>query len=189
MTAQYHKIENPEVRELAAYAEMIRSDYPADELDPWRDSPFGWIKKRLSRQVGAIAEKLVAAWCAAKGFDVVRTGDSEADRVIEGYRFEIKFSTLWKSGVYKFQQIRDQDYDYLFTLGVSPYDAHAWVLPKSILSQKVIGRMGQHTGSDARDTAWLSVKIGNEHEWMRPYGGNLATVHNIISRLGTNPHT
>ena len=176
---------DPEVRELAAYAEMIRSDYQPDEADPWQDSPFAWIRSRQSRQRGAIGEKLVAAWCAAKGFDVARTGDPEADRLIEGYRFEIKFSTLWKTGVYKFQQIRDQDYDYLFALGISPYDAHAWVIPKSILEEKVIGRMGQHTGADAIDTAWLSVTVGNVYAWMKPYGGSLAAVRDILTRLGT----
>ena len=185
MTGQSHRIEDPEVQELAAYVQMIRADYKSDELDPWRDSPFGWIKTRPSMQVGAIGEKLVAAWCAAKGFDVVKAQGTEADRVIEGHRFEIKFSTRWKSGVYKFQQIRDQDYDYLFALGISPYDAHAWVLPKSILREKVIGHMGQHTGADATDTAWLSVKVGAEHAWMKSYGGNLAAVREIISRLGT----
>ena len=189
MTDQYAQIADPEVRELAAYAQLIRSDYESDEPDPWRDSPFGWIKTRPSRQVGAIGEKLVAAWCAAKGFDVVKSPDSEADRVIEGYRFEIKFSTLWQTGVYKFQQIRDQSYGYLFAIGISPYAAHAWVLPKSILHQEVIGHMGQHTGADATDTAWLSVTVGNEHEWLDPYGGSLAAARDVLAGLGEGPYS
>lgn len=183
MTNQHARIGDPEVRELAVYAEMIRSDHVTDEPDPWQDSPFGWIKPYPSRTRGAIGEKLVAAWCAAKGLDVVKSPDSEADRIIEGYRFEIKFSTLWKSGIYKFQQIRDQNYDYLFALGISPYDAHAWVLPKSILHREVIGRMGQHTGADATDTAWLSVRVGAEHKWLEPYGGSLATAREYLRRL------
>ena len=187
MTNQHAQITDPEVQELAAHAQLIRSDYESDEADPWRDSPFGWIKTQASRRVGKIGEQLVAAWCTANGFDVVKSPDSEADRIIEGYRFEIKFSTLWKSGVYKFQQIRDQDYDFLFALGISPYAAHAWVLPKSILHQEVIGRMGQHTGADATDTAWLSVMVGDEHEWMEPYGGSLAAVREVLSELGTRP--
>ena len=39
---------------------------------------------------GSIGEQLVAGWFAAKGLDVLRTGDSEADRVIDGKRVEIK---------------------------------------------------------------------------------------------------
>ncbi|MDA8399734.1 MAG: hypothetical protein M0008_06755 [Actinomycetota bacterium] len=54
---------------------------------------------------------------------------------------EIKVSTLWQSGVYKFQQIRDQEYDYLLYLGVPPFDAHAWLLPKSVLFEHVIAHM------------------------------------------------
>ncbi len=187
MTDHYSQIRDPEVRKLAAYAEIIRADYESDDPDPWHGSPFGWIKTRPSRQVGKIGEQLVAAWCAANGFDVVRSPDSEADRLIEGYRFEIKFSTLWKSGVYKFQQIRDQSYDFLFALGLSPYDAHAWVLPKSILHQEVIGYMGQHTGADATDTAWLSVTVGDEHEWLDPFGGSLAAVREFLSQVGMRP--
>jgi hypothetical protein len=91
------EITDPEVQEPAAYAQMIRADYEEDGPDPWKDSPFGWIKQRPSRQVGAIGEKLVAAWCAANGFDVVKSPDSEADRIIQGRRVEIKFSTLWKN--------------------------------------------------------------------------------------------
>ena len=44
---------------------------------------------------------------------------------------EIKFSTLWKSGVYKFQQIRDQEYDAMVLLGISPFSAACWIVPKA----------------------------------------------------------
>ena len=47
--------------------------------------------------------------------------------------------------------------------------------------------MGQHTGADATDTDWLSVKVGDEHEWMEPYGGSLAAVREVLSELGTRP--
>ena len=188
MTDQLPSITDPEVRELAAYAAIIHSDYKQEGPDPWQDSPFGWIKSRPSRQRGAIGEKLVAAWSAAKGLDVVKSPDSEADRVIEGYRVEIKFSTLWATGVYKFQQIRDQDYDYLIALGISPFNAHAWVLPKAVLLARVIGRMGQHTGATGTDTAWLSFAAGEEHEWMKPYGGTLAAARDVLTGLGPGPH-
>ena len=90
------QIGDQEVRELALYAALLRDEYVKGEPDPWRDSPFGWIKTRPSRQVGAMGDRSVSAWCAAKDFDVVKSPDSEADRLIEGRRAEIKFSTLWK---------------------------------------------------------------------------------------------
>ncbi len=125
-------IKDSEVRILASISTTLQVDYAADDL-AWVGSPFAWIKTRPSRQVGVIGEKLVAGWLAAKGFDVTRSPDSEADRVVQGARAEIKFSTLWKSGVYKFQQLRDQDYRFVICLGVSPFDAHCWVIPKDVV--------------------------------------------------------
>ena len=99
------KITDTEVQILAALSTTLRADYADEDLD-WEGSPFAWIKTRPSRQSGSIGEKLVAGWCATKGLDISKAPDTECDRVVEGIRTEIKFSTLWKSGGYKFQQIR-----------------------------------------------------------------------------------
>lgn len=184
----FDRLTDPEVRVLAGLAESLRADYESEEADPWAESPFGWIKKRPSRQVGAIGEKLVAGWCATKDFDVVRSPDSDADRVIEGHRVEIKFSTLWASGGYTFQQVRDQDYEHLFCLGVSPFDAHAWIIPKSVLHEHVIGVTGQHTGAGGTDTAWIGFPADNPPEWIRPYGGTLSEARDVLAALGRGPH-
>jgi len=173
-------IDDPEVQALAAIAATIEPDYARDADDPWNGSPFQWILSLPSRSRGAVGEALVAGWCAAKGFDVVRSPDSQADRVIAGKRVEVKFSTLWKSGVFKFQQIRDQNYDYCFCLGLSPFDAQAWLLPKDILHQYVIGHMGQHTGAGGQDTAWLGFQATSPYAWMAPYGDRLADVRSLL---------
>jgi hypothetical protein len=170
------QITDPEVQILAGVAGLIESDYAEPDEDPWAGSPFTWIRRCPSRQRGAIGEQLVAGWCAAKGLDVIRTRDSEADRVIQGHRVEIKFSTLWEKGIYKFQQVRDQDYEVLFCLGISPFDAHAWLLPKSVLLDYVIGHTGQHTGAAGTDTAWITVVPGAAPAWMAPYGDRLGDV-------------
>ena len=183
------KIKDTEVAALAAVAALLQVDYQAPLDDPWDGSPFKWIKSLPSRTVGAIGEALVAGWSAGKGFDVSRSGDIDADRIIHGHLVEIKFSTLWKSGVYKFQQIRDQNYEYCFCLGVSPFDAHAWLLPKSLLKEHVIGKMGQHTGSAAADTAWLSFKVGEEYDWMKPHGGTLSRVAELLSATRQGTHS
>lgn len=174
------RIRDPDVRLLAAIASTLEPDYIHEEEDPWRDSPFGWIKTRPSRQRGKIGEQLVAGWCAAKGFDVVRSPDAEADRLIEGRRVEIKFSTLWKSGVYKFQQIRDQNYEYAICLGLSPFDAHCWVIPKSLLRRHVIGHTPQHMGRRGSDTAWLSFEASNPAKWLSSCGGRLAKAARLL---------
>jgi len=176
-----HRIQDPEVQLLASIAATLEGDYAReDSVDPWVDSPFAWIKRRPSRQVGKIGEQLVAGWCAAKGLDVVASGDSEADRVIAGNRVEIKFSTLWQSGVYKFQQLRDQDYAFAICLGVSPFNAHCWVISKRALRLHVIGHTPQHTGKGGTDTFWLSFKPTEPPEWLRTCGGGLADAFEIL---------
>jgi len=178
------EITDPDVQILAALSASIQQDYVDPAEDPWAGSPFGWILTRPSRQKGAIGEKLVAGWAASKDLNVTRSRNSEADRIIEGHRVEIKLSTLWKSGVYKFQQIRDQAYDQLFCLGISPFDAHAWVLPKELLYRQVIGHMGQHTGAAGTDTAWLSFPATAPYEWMKPFGGSLRDAFTVLKGLG-----
>ena len=182
------KISDPEVQLLAGLATTLEPDYVQD-TGAWEGSPFKWIKTSLpSRTVGAVGEALVAGWAAAKGFDVTKTGDSEADRIINGHRVEIKFSTLWANGGYKFQQIRDQRYDYCFCLGVSPFDAQAWLIPKAVLHEHVIGHMGQHSGASAQDTAWLGFRVGEPYDWMSSHGGRLADVARLLNGAGRGPH-
>jgi hypothetical protein len=172
-------IPDPDVALLAAIAATLMSDYVKPQEDPWAGSPFAWIRTRPSRQVGSIGEQLVAGWCAAKGFDVTRTGDSDADRVVNGQRLEIKFSTLWASGVYKFQQIRDQRYDSAVLLGLSPFTASCWVVPKSVLMESPFrpGLSYQHGGRAGRDTRWLQFRADSPPEWLGEYGGTLAAAY------------
>ena len=184
------QIRDPEVSILVACSETLREEY--GELDIWVDSPFAWIKTRPSRQVGAIGEKLVSGYLATKGFDVTRSPDSDADRLVNGVRAEIKLSTLWKNGSYRFQQLRDQNYEFAICLGISPFDAHCWVLPKPvIMKQWQIGGGGigsQHGGQAGRDTAWLHVNPGSVHGWLQEWGGSLSTVTPLVSKVtGQSP--
>jgi hypothetical protein len=176
-----YRITDPDVLILVSLAGALKHDYIRDgPTDPWAGSPFAWIKTRRSRQVGKIGEQLVAGWCAAKGLDVTSSGDSEADRVIAGRRVEIKFSTLWESGVYKFQQIRDQDYEFAVCLGLSPFDAHCWVISKALLRQHVIGHTPQHKGRRGTDTFWLSFEPASPPAWLAGCGGRLSQAFEIM---------
>jgi len=173
-----------EVQALASIAAVLKSDYVKDgQADPWAGSPFAWIRTCPSRQVGKIGEQLVAGWCAAKGLDVTASHDSEADRIVGGHRVEIKFSTLWESGVYTFQQIRDQNYDYAILLGLSPFDAHCWVVSKDQLRMHAIGHTPQHAGKAGTDTFWLSFPVTHPPVWLSPCGGTLAQAFDILKKI------
>lgn len=175
---------DPEYQVLASIAGLLKDQYIQEGVvDPWLASPFAWIRTLKSRQVGKIGEQLISGWCAAKGLDVGRSPDSEADRIIGGHRVEIKFSTLWASGIYKFQQIRDQNYDYLICLGVSPSAAHCWVLSKELLRQHVIGHTPQHRGSAGTDTFWLSVSPASLPAWLAQTGGTLEQAYASLRRF------
>lgn len=184
------QVADPDVRILASCSQTLQADYAGEDRE-WEGSPFAWFKSRPSRQVGVIGEKLVSGWLATKGFDVTRSPDSQADRIINGKRAEVKFSTLWKGGFYKFQQLRDQNYEFAICLGVSPFDAHCWVLPKSQILEhwgRGDGLESQHGGRAGRDTAWLSVTPGNEPAWLREWGGRLSqAAYLIVEVTGVRP--
>ena len=171
-----------ELESLFSIAKSLKSSYVRDEQsDPWANSPFAWIKSRPSRQVGKIGEQLVAEWCKQKQFIVSKSGDSEADLVLNGHRIEIKFSTLWESGVYTFQQLRDQSYEFAFLLGLSPFAAHGWFVSKVVLQQYVIGHTPQHAGKAGSDTYWMTFPPATPPNWLTPYGGTMSQVYKLCN--------
>lgn len=177
-------INDPEVKFLASLAHTLEADYVSKEQKLWAGSPFHWIKTRPSRQVGTIGEALVSGWSAAKGFDVQKPLSSEHDRIIEGIKVEIKFSTLWSNNTsFKFQQIRDQDYEYAFLLGIAPFDAKAWFVPKKELTQDRPPHLRpQHGGASGRDTRWLSIPYEQAPSWLSVFGGTLSSVKELITK-------
>jgi hypothetical protein len=177
------QITDTDVQMLAGLSQTLRVNYDQQSLE-WEGSPFAWIKTRPSRQVGAIGEILVAGWCAANGLDVIASPDTEADRIIGNLRTEIKFSTLWRAGRYTFQQFRDQDYQIAICLGVSPFDAHCWVITKELLRMHVIGHTPQHRGQQGADTFWIQgLNPEDPPSWLRPCGGRLQDALGVLQNL------
>lgn len=119
---------------------------------------------------------MVRDWAVANGYRTGMASDSDHDLTIEGKRVEVKFSTLWDCGLYRFQQLRDQGYDFTVCLGVSPNSAHCWVIPKSDLMRmwRQTGEIrGQHGGGDASAVGWFSVKPLDPPPWTKQYGGSI----------------
>lgn len=158
------------------FGEVARSD-------TWSGSPFEWIRAVPSATKGRVGKVLVTEWARSVGLFVAGAPDGKGDRWINGHLVQIKMSTLWDAGFYKFQQIRDQDYAYCLCLGISPFQIHAWLLPKNVIKEHVIGQMGQHTGSGASETSWLEVRPGVAHEWMSGYGDTLESVRLTLEKI------
>lgn len=155
----------------------------------WQKTPFEWIKQEpSSSRRGKIGADMVEEWSKSKSMSVKPPLNSDSDRTINGFRVEIKFSTLWATGHYRFQQIRDQEYDYMFCLGISPNTVHAWFIPKSALDQHVIGKTGQHGGKGAKETALIHFEVDQVPAWMQKYGGSLSSVEKLIKKAGKGPY-
>jgi hypothetical protein len=167
---------------LATAADFIRPEFEKDK-SPWAGSRFEWVLRLPSASKGKLGKRLVNQWCALKGLTINSSPDSQADMMINGHRVEIKFSTLWETGIYKFQQIRDQNYEYAVCLGISPFEAHCWVISKKVLKQNVIGHLGQHTGSKGQETAWFPVNPQSPPDWLLPFGGTLEEAYQVLKSL------
>ncbi len=175
---------DPDIREIVRITESLYPNYSSVNL-AWNESPFAWIKSLPFKTVGKVGEQIVERWCRSQNFDVSSSPGSEADRIINGLRVEIKFSTLWNSGIYKFQQLRDQAYDVAICLGFSPFTVHCWGLPKQlILDQWKSGAIkSQHGGSRGRDTAWIEVNPNKIQTWLTPPSGKPAEAIQILHTL------
>jgi hypothetical protein len=173
---------NSEFKLLATAASYIKNEFEKDTSD-WQGSPFEWALRLPSGSKGKLGKRLVYQWCALKGLSIDSSPDPEADMLINGHRVEIKFSTLWQIGIYKFQQLRDQNYEYAVCLGISPFEAHCWVVSKKILRKNVIGHLGQHTGSGGQETAWFAVNPQSPPAWLSPCGGTLDEAYKVLRSL------
>ena len=172
---------DPDFQSLVELSAIIEGDYQEDGVD-WTGSPFAWMQSRPSGQKGVIFKKLVAGWCAGKGLNAYRLPGKEATLLVEGLRIQIKGSFLWKAGTYRFQQFRDQNYDLVICLGLSPFAAHCWAIPKSeIMSAWEDGEIRtQHMGDLGVDTAWFAADPYDPPEWLAPWGGSLPQAYQII---------
>ena len=176
------KATTPEFELLVSAANFIRPEFEKDK-SPWAGSQLEWVLSLPSASKGKLGKRLVNQWCAVQGLSIHSSPDSQADMMINGHRVEIKFSTLWETNVYKFQQIRDQNYEYAVCLGISPFEAHCWVISKKILKQYVIGHMGQHTGSSGQETAWFAVNPQLPPNWILPCWRTLEQAYKVLKSL------
>jgi hypothetical protein len=164
----------------------LESKHPGTRA--WDDSPFKWVLTQPSATKGSIARQLVTAWANLHGlFPLQVSKDNQMYLELDDALIQVKFSTLWDTGYYRFQQIREKDYDYCLCFGLAPFDMNAWLIPKALLDTHVIGTKGQHTGAGSGETWWLEISPRGGEPWLEECGGQLNTVARQLTTLVGKP--
>jgi hypothetical protein len=145
--------------------------------EEWEGSPFEWMLSLPPGTKGAVSRQMVAYWAEFSGFNVQGRG---LKLVIDGHLVAIKMSTLWEGSEFKFQQIRDEEYDFLLFVGICPQDVYAWIIPKDVVLNELRGSSGQHTGKGASETFWETVRPTAPPRWLSAYGDRLSHVRDLI---------
>jgi hypothetical protein len=91
--------------------------------DPWTGTQYEGYLKLSNTQMGAFGEILVSKIMQKKGSEVYPRSNKEHDRIIDGYKTEIKFSLSMKTDYFMFNHLAcHKDWERLILLGVNPND-------------------------------------------------------------------
>lgn len=119
----------------------------------WEHSPFKMVHFLSSSQRGKLAKELVAEWLQDNGLKWESSPIRDLDLIVEGYKCQIRFSTLWEGNHYQFQQIRKTEYDYLICLGIRPNGADIWI--GSL--KEIASNWNTLTEQHGKETIWVSI--------------------------------
>ena len=172
---------------LSQALQALEARYPGTQA--WDDSPHKWVLSLASASKGSVGRQLAMDWGRSLGITLKQVSiDKQIYLELDDVRIQVKFSTLWDSGYYRFQQIRDKDYDFCLCLGVAPFDMNSWLIPKAALDIYVIGSKGQHTGAGSGETWWLEASPTGQEQWLEDFGGQLADVGMELQRLASGTY-
>lgn len=148
--------------------------------DPWEASRFKWLRALPSARRGRAGVEMVTQWLSALGHRVLPAAGSGVDRFVDGAAVEVKLSTCWADGTYRFQQIRDDPaVDHLVLLGVSPHAPHLWIVPREVLWSHATT---QHSGDES--LRWVVFPAAAPPEWLSRFGGDPARAAEVAAALG-----
>lgn len=167
---------------MIRHLEILEREYQPDSS--WDDSPYGWLLGQPSGRKGAIARKLVTQWASLyeiylKSYGIDNQRFLRSDNAI----FQVKSSTMWEAGRYRFQQFRKGPYDHVILLGIAPREINIWVVPVGVIETHVIGSHGQHTGAGASETDWYEVDPNSVSPWLTEWGGTPEAAGRILRQL------
>lgn len=163
---------------IASTASTLQEEWELAS-DMWKNSPMEWITLLPARSKGKLARRLISSWLSSKGIKFERLQDTSETIIINKVSFAIKFSTLWKNGIYQFQQIKKNGPEYIICFGISPFAAHCWVITKI---DAILNGNEQHKGASDSEY-WLAVNPDEVPNWLQPYGGKLENALQIIKSV------
>lgn len=157
-------------------AELGQKEGPSNR---WVGSPFEWIVGLPSGTKGKTGKLILDQWMRSRDIAVVASPESPGGRWVNGRLIQIRMSTLWAGGFYKFQQIKPGDFDAMVFLGLSPFAAHGWLVPKADLIEHTL-RNGQHVFDGVAASSWLQVDPQAPPPWLVEHGGSLAQLEDRL---------
>jgi len=98
-------------------------NYLKNNHDSWIGTPYEGYSNLSATQMGRFGEKIVSKYMKNNGHDVQPRINAGHDRVIDGFKTEIKFSLSLISDKFILNHLScEKDWDRLIFLGVSPND-------------------------------------------------------------------
>ncbi|MGB8212786.1 MAG: site-specific DNA-methyltransferase [Anaerolineales bacterium] len=153
----------------------VRLQREIEYSESWDDSPFGWILHFPDDQKGEIGRQLLLSWIERKGISTGRSKTLDGNIVINGHAIAIRFSTLASNGLYIFQQIQEEGYDYLLCFGISPNEAHCWVFDR----EHALKNVTPQQSTEYR----LDIDLKRLPDWIKGYGGSLEEAYRFLKIL------
>lgn len=142
----------------------------------WKGSPFEWITELPPRTKGKIAREMLIKWLNWKGIELEKLSDSSETIIINNHEYALKFSTLWQSGTYMFQQIKRDGPFFIICFGLSPVKLHLWIINSNLAIE--YGNP-QHKGADNSEY-WISIDPKEIPDWIKQYGDDFNSAISII---------
>jgi hypothetical protein len=161
-----------------AYKEVIEKN----QNSVWVGSIFEHHKGLSSKAKGSWGERLACDILEGLGANVPRRKNgknkkpqgsgTDFDIYVDNKKIEVKTSFAWDEteDSFTWQQIRDQEYEYILFVGVNPNECKAWFATKNDLIKNIFGRneYRQHAGKDGeQDLYWIQTK-GDILDWFIP---------------------
>jgi hypothetical protein len=144
-------------------------------------APFRQISS--SRKKGAVGELMVAQLMTSLGHKVPYNSKGKPKKIlpynnvtdydieVDGYKVEVKTSSAWNETDYdfKFQQIRNQDYDRIIFQGLNNNNAKVWWATKGDLAKHIFGRdeYRQHGGKSGKQELYWIKTTDSIPSWFR----------------------